>query len=96
MMKRIYTSHPEGKKGVNISAEKYGIIRDTLISILKEKGQITYRELNKIAIDRLKDSFEGSISWYVVTVKLDLEANGIIERVPRTSPHELKLKSQTR
>ena len=92
-MKRIHTSHPAGKKGVNISAEKYEKIRDTLITILKEKGQITYRELNKIAIDRLKNNFEGSISWYVVTVKLDLEANGIIERIPGSKPHEVKLKS---
>ena len=93
MIKRIHTSHPAGKKGVNISAEKYGKIRDTLISILKENGQITYRELNKMAVERLKDNFEGSISWYVVTVKLDLEANGIIERIPGSSPHQIKIKS---
>jgi hypothetical protein len=93
MMKRIHTSHPAGKKGVNINAEKYEKIRDTLISILKENGQITYRELNKMAVERLKDNFEGSISWYVVTVKLDLEANGIIERIPGSSPHQVKLKS---
>ncbi|MBS0000184.1 MAG: hypothetical protein KFF73_14480, partial [Cyclobacteriaceae bacterium] len=91
MMERKFTRHPGGKRGVNISAEKYRIVRDTLIAILKENPQITYREMNKMAIDRLKGNFEGSISWYVVTVKLDMEANGIIERIQGTRPHQLKL-----
>ena len=88
---RIHTKHPGGKKGVNISAEKYNLVKDTLISILRDKVQITYQELNNLAIDRLKENFKGSISWYVVTVKLDLEANGIIQRIPDTSPHQIKL-----
>ena len=91
MSDRIITRHPSGKKGVNISVEKYRTVRDVLITILKEKGQITYQELNRLAIDRLKANFEGSISWYVVTVKLDLEANGLIERIPGTTPHQIKL-----
>ena len=34
---------------------------------------------------------EGSISWYVTTVKLDLEARGLIERVPRSRPQRLRM-----
>ena len=29
----------------------------------------------------VKGRFEGSINWYVEVVKLDLEANGVIERI---------------
>jgi hypothetical protein len=93
MRERILTRHPAGKKGVNIDAGKYRAVRDILIIILREEGQTTFSELNKKAINRLKDNFTGSISWYVVTVKLDLEANGIIERIPGTSPQQIKLRS---
>jgi hypothetical protein len=30
--------------------------------------------------ENLKDTFEGGIQWYGETVKLDLEARGMIER----------------
>jgi hypothetical protein len=34
---------------------------------------------------------EGSISWYVTTVKLDLEARGLIARVPGSHPQRLRM-----
>ncbi len=34
--------------------------------------------------------FDGSIPWYVTTVKLDLEARGILERVPGKGPQRLR------
>lgn len=92
MSDRILTKHPDGKNGVNIDIKKYQMVRNTLTFILKEHPEITYQELNKEAITRLKGKFEGSISWYVVTVKLDMEARGIIERIPKTSPHKIRLK----
>ncbi|MFW5700508.1 MAG: DUF6958 family protein [Cyclobacteriaceae bacterium] len=42
--------------------------------------------------DKLSSTFDGKVVWYVVTVKLDLEAHEIIERVPKTSPHRLRMK----
>ena len=32
----------------------------------------------------------GSLSWYLTTVKLDLEARGLIERVPHSVPQRLR------
>jgi len=43
-------------------------------------------------VNKLSKNFEGEVGWYIVTVKLDLEARSIIERVPKTSPHKLRLK----
>jgi hypothetical protein len=91
MADKILTLHPEGKKGVKIDGEKYQIIRDTIVAILEKQPEITYQEINRQAIIQLKDHFKGSISWYVVTVKLDLEARGIIERIPKTNPHRIRL-----
>ena len=89
---KFKTLHPEGKNGTNISKEKYDQIREYIINVLKERHTISYRELNDLAVSDLKDSFDGKIPWYVVTVKLDLEARKIIERIPGTSPHLLRLK----
>ena len=93
MTDKIHTKHPDGKKGVNIDAEKYHMVRNTLITILKEYPEITYQEMNKLAIRHLENRFKGSIPWYVVTVKLDMEARGIIERIPGSSPHRIRMKS---
>ncbi|MCP5051936.1 MAG: hypothetical protein GY940_32510 [bacterium] len=67
---RIMTLHPEGKKGVNILKSKYDRVKETLVSILEESGEIP---------------------WYVVSVKLDLEARGFIVRIPKSSPQRVKI-----
>ena len=54
--------------------------------------EITYQELNRLAVQQLRDSFIGKVGWYVVSIKLDLEARNIIERIPGTSPHKLRMK----
>jgi len=32
------------------------------------------------------------VGWYVVSVKLDLEARNIIERIQKTNPHKFRMK----
>jgi len=93
MPEKILTRHPQGKQGVNIDKQKYNVIAETIRGILQERGEATFDELASAAGKRLSDSFDGSIPWYVVTVKLDLEARGVLERVPKTSPQKLRLKS---
>jgi len=88
---KIQTMHPQGKKGVNISRQKYDTIRTFILKAIKKNKRISYQDLNDLAEQQLADSFDGSIPWYVVTVKLDLEARKVIERIPKTSPHELQL-----
>ncbi len=88
---KILTLHPSGKKGTNISLEKYSAIRREILAVLREKQVISFEDMCDIIIDRLQPTFDGKVIWYVVTVKLDLEARKIIERVPKTSPHQLRL-----
>lgn len=91
---KILTLHPAGKKGTNISLEKYNIIKDAMLKIIAEQGNISYEDLNDKMMDDLQPTFDGRVNWYVVTVKLDLEARGIIERIPKTSPHRVRLKKK--
>jgi len=90
---RVVTLHPQGKKGVNILKRKYDIIKDYILKTVEEHGEITYQLLDEMAGKELGDSFNGKVVWYVVSIKLDLEARGYIERIPKTSPHKLRLKN---
>ncbi|MCI4668888.1 MAG: hypothetical protein MRZ79_12195 [Bacteroidia bacterium] len=89
---RFLTLHPQGKKGVNILKRRYEAMKDFILSTISSYGEISYQDLNDLALDELKSSFDGKILWYLVSVKLDLEAREMIERVPKTSPHVLRMK----
>lgn len=89
---RILTLHPQGKKGVHILKRRYDLIKDFILDTIKLRKTISYKELSDLAIVELSNTFDGKVVWYIVSVKLDLEARGIIERIPKTSPHQLRLK----
>lgn len=88
---KIMTLHPSGKQGVNILLRRYDVIKEFILLKLKEHSEISFDELTDLAVKELSESFDGKVVWYMVTVKLDLEARKLIERVPRTSPHKLIL-----
>lgn len=88
---KFQTLHPQGKKGVNISKIKYDLIKDFILKTIKKNKQISYEEICDLAMEKVQPTFDGKVIWYIVSVKLDLEARGIIERVPKTSPHELRM-----
>lgn len=76
----IQTLHPiPGKTNKLISLVKYTVIRENLLSIL-QNNELTHTELMEELYTRVKDTFEGGVQWYGETVKLDLEARGIIIR----------------
>jgi hypothetical protein len=90
---KILTLHPEeGKRGVNISRTKYEMIRQAILDAVRSQGIITYHGLVSLVDYNLRNRFEGSVPWYVTTVKLDLEARGVIERVPGSGEQKLSLK----
>jgi hypothetical protein len=91
MAEKIMTKHPQGKSGVNISRVKYDTVKAAIINTLQQNDSLTLSVLTEQVNQALAGNFDGSISWYVTTVKLDLEARGLIERVPKTSPQQLRL-----
>ncbi len=88
---KFLTLHPAGKKGVNILKRRYDVIKDYILKEVNKAGEITYQDLSDKAVKDLAKTFDGKVLWYVVSVKLDLEARGIIERIPKTSPHQIRL-----
>lgn len=91
MKDTIRTLHPEKKQGVNISREKYEIIRKTILSVLKQNKEMTFMKLARAVEKEVRGTFEGSVTWYVTTVKLDMEARGEVKRVLNSRPQLVKL-----
>ena len=94
MEEKVLTLHPEGKQGVRICGEKYEAVRAAILDALRANPGMTFSALIENVGARLGDSFEGSVSWYVTTVKLDLEARAKIERVAGSTPQRLRLVSE--
>ncbi len=77
-----------------MSKEKYNLLKPAFLQCLRTKGEATFSEISS-AIEKdfktKRQTFQGSLSWHLEWVKLDLEARKVIRRVPNTSPQKLSL-----
>lgn len=84
-----------GKKPTRIDRWKYQAVRRAVLEALPGPGGEGL-EFNRLAdrVGELLDADErrrlGSVPWYTTTVKLDLEVQGEIERVPGAGPQRLR------
>ena len=76
---KILTRHPQGKSGRSIDKAKYDKVAKAIRSALRE-DELTHTDLMSRVKEALDGRFDGNISWYAETVKLDLEARKAIER----------------
>jgi hypothetical protein len=83
MVETIFTKHPQkGTSGKEISKEKYDMVRIAITESLAIKFPLTEDQLvHEVEIRLAKTPFPGEVAWYVHTVRLDLEARRIIQRV---------------
>ncbi len=88
---RIMTLHPQGKQGVNMEREKYGAVRRAILEAIHAAGELPFAALAGAVEQRLPPGFDGSVGWYTTTVKLDLEARGLIERLPGRGAQRLRI-----
>ena len=72
-------------------AEKYEIIRNAILSVLCAQKEMTFMKLTDAVEKEVDGKFEGSVTWYVTTVKLDMEARGEVKRVPHSRPQLIRL-----
>ena len=90
-MSKVQLSHPAGKKAISMDKLKYDTLKKALLDHLKKNRGSTHTEMWQTITEDFKNKnapFEGSLQWHLEWVKLDLEANKIIERVPGTSPQK--------
>ena len=90
---RVQTLHPDPKKqGPRISKTMYDAVRRAILDAVPDAFpglafSDLYGEVEKRVPDQLFEN--ASASWYTVTVKLDLEARGLVERVAGPGPQRL-------
>jgi hypothetical protein len=90
MKETIKTLHPDKKQGVKISKAKYDVIRQAILSAMDGQKEMTFMSLSRAVEKEVNGNFEGSVTWYVTTVNLDLEARGVLKRVPHSRPQLIK------
>lgn len=91
MKDMVKTLNPQKKQGVNISRDKYDTIRKAIMSELRANKEMTFMKLSRAVEKEVRGKFDGSVMWYVTTVKLDLEARGEVKRVPNSRPQLVRL-----
>lgn len=91
-------NHPDHQE--NLKEEKYTVIREAMLATLPDAGSdgMAFPQLEeKVAaflaernVPKALFPKPGSVRWYTKAVQLDLEAKGLIERLPKTSPIRLR------
>jgi type II secretory pathway component PulJ len=93
MEDKIQLKHPAGKHAVTMAKEKYESMAAAILSILEKDAEVTHAEMTRAVTDHFRKNnikFEGSVEWYLESVKLDLEANKIIKRISGKSSQKFK------
>ena len=86
---RIMTRHPDPtRQGVHITRKRYDAMQRALLAVIPRRAPgVAFADLPDLVRDTDLDG--GSITWYVVAVKLDLQARGRIARLPGRGPQRL-------
>lgn len=84
----------KGSAGFSVTAEKYQPVEKAILSALPPgPARLTFNELvASVARNVPTELFPKphSISWYTKVVQLDLEARGLIERIPGERPQRIR------
>ena len=93
-VERIQTLHPDPSKGgPRIIRWKYEAVREAILeAVPREPPGLPFKELPakvRSTLDSRILADLGSVAWYTVTVKLDLEARGELARVEGARPQHL-------
>ena len=91
-------NHPQHQE--NLKEEKYTLIREAMLAHLPDSrsdGMLFNQLEEKVAAHLAENGVPkalfpklGSVRWYCKAVQLDLEAKGLIERLPNQSPIRLR------
>ena len=91
-------NHPQHQE--NLKEEKYTLIREAVLAHLPDSrsdGMLFDQLEEKVAAHLAENGVPnalfpkpGSVRWYCKAVQLDLEAKGLIERLPNQSPIRLR------
>jgi hypothetical protein len=76
-------THPETKREMKIDSVIYEPIKAAIIQSLKGSKGKTFTDLTDDVVKIIRKKmpqFKGSIPWYTISTRLDLETRGIVEK----------------
>lgn len=82
MMRKVIVTHPRTRTERQIDSAIYEPFKKAILKSLKGSGGKSFTNLTedvKKIIHREMPSFKGSIPWYTISIRLDLETRGVIE-----------------
>jgi uncharacterized protein DUF6958 len=86
------TVQPESaRQGLRVDRRIYEAVHQSILRNLRRYGSLTFTQLGALVEEELRETFDGSVTWYYTTVKLDLEASGEIRRVPNSRPQLIEI-----
>ena len=86
------TVQPEpARQGLRVDQTVYEAVHQSILRNLRCYGSLTFTQLGALVEEELHETFDGSVTWYYTTVKLDLEACGEIRRVPNSRPQLIEI-----
>jgi len=92
----VWTFKPDGKKGIQMPRKSYEGLANYILNAIDNQDQLTLNALLETAQQEIADSLDGDVAWYVLQVKLDLEARDFIRQVPSSFNKRLFLLKITR
>ena len=78
-MKTTLLADANGKKLNYISSSVYVSIKDFILTVLAEKGEVNFIDLLAAAAQNGSLCYEGELNWCFLVVKRDLQARGLID-----------------
>ena len=76
------TTHPRTGSAKRIDSRLYDAFSQAILQSLKGSGGLSFTGLTAAVEPRIRKSlpgFKGSVSWYTISVRLDLENRGLVE-----------------
>lgn len=80
--KKKSLTHPRSGNSFRIEADIYAAFKAAILQSLARGKEKTFTELSDDVIKIIRKKmpgFKGSVPWYTITVKLDLESKGLVE-----------------
>jgi hypothetical protein len=80
--KKTVMTHPETKREMKVESSIYEPVKAAILQSLKGSKGKTFTELSNdvVKIVRKKmPGFKGSVPWYTISTRLDMETRGIVE-----------------
>jgi hypothetical protein len=97
---KIQTRNVTGASGFHISRQMYDEVKQAILHTLSVKNGegMLFKDLPKAVTKQVPKKLfaNASVPWYTIVVKLDLEARGLIKRVPDSQPQMLQIGRRTR